>query len=151
MDHKTYQEKLLAFRDAELSDEERRKIAAHAEQCAECRAVLDAWGRLGTVLSRTAMPAASKSFVDGVMGRLARMEEPEPEPARPAWFPNWLFPALGYAFAFFLMFAAITHPNARPLVNTETVLLTYTSQGSEWTFSKEPADIIKIVGMKEGT
>ena len=148
MNHRKMQEKILTCHDTELPDDERQAITAHLESCKECREILSRWERIGTVLSRTEMPAPSENFVNRVMAHLP-WEEPASEPAQWPWpFPRWAIPAIGYAFAIFLFFAALLPEE--PLVNTGAVLLANVPQETQWTFSGEPPEISTLLAVKEG-
>ena len=142
MNHETIKEKVLAFRDQELTEEERGEVARHLPLCEECRGILKRWELIGGALSRAIPAGSSEVFVRGVMTRLARLDEPAPAGRRRA-FLDWLFPALGYGFAIALMVFAIA--NRESLVNTESVLLADVPQNSHWAFSAEPAGVNKIL------
>lgn len=148
MNHREIQEKALAFHDAELSGPERREIADHLASCEKCREALSRWEKIGKVLSTAEMPAPSENFVSQVMSRLPREEEPAEEPLE--WslpFFRWAIPAIGYAFAIFLFFAALLHQE--PLVNAGTVLLDGVPQEAQWTFSEEAPGINDLLIVKE--
>ena len=154
MNHEAVKDKLLAFQDAELPEEERREIAAHLGSCEACRGVLKQWELIGAMLAGAVSAEPSRAFVGRVMNRLAALEEAQTARAPLLPFPRWFLPAIGYAFAFFLMFLAISHPPEARLaasgpraaaVNTETVLLADIPQTSQWTFSAEPADLPNLV------
>ena len=119
MNHEMMKEKLQAFRDQELGEEGKREVLQHLPLCEECR----------------------ENFVQNVMARLERLEEPAPARPRLA-FLDWLFPVLGYGFAIALMFVAIAH--REPLVTAEAVLLADVPQNSHWAFSSEPTGVNKI-------
>ncbi len=143
MDHHKIKEKLLAFHDPELSNEERQELKNHISQCAECRAIAKRWEMISSTLDRSFSIEPSEAFVNNVMNRLANSEEAQ-APTISRWaLPKWLFPALGYGFAFFLMFMAISYRELP--VNTETVLLSGVPQSSHWTFGAEPPDVNKLV------
>ncbi len=143
MNHEIMKEKVQAFRDAELPQEERAEIETHLPACEECRGILKRAEVLGAALVRaSADDGLSEVFVRQVMTRLARMDQPAPAPRRPA-FLNWLFPALGYGFALALMFVAIAH--REPYINTESVLLADMPQNSQWAFSSEPAGVDDVM------
>ncbi len=147
MDHQTIKEKLPAFRDPELSEEERREIAIHLPLCEECRVILKQWEVIGTLFAGVLPPASSESFVSGVMSRLTVLEEAK-TPAVKRWpVPDWLLPILGYGFAFFLMFLAITHQEST--ASTESVLLTDVPQMSRWTYSAEPMDVDQLMDVSK--
>ena len=146
MNHHELKEKLLVFYDPELPEEERREIAGHLPSCEECRHVLRRWERISNVLSCgvSASTEPSETFVNRVMARLAVLEEAQRPAGSRASFLKWLLPALGYGFAFFLMFLAISQRELP--VNTETVLLSDISQASRWTFQPETPDMNLLVG-----
>lgn len=148
MDHENAEEKLSAFHDSELSVEERRKISEHLKTCADCRGRLNWLERMSAVMSQMQIPESSERFVNGVMDRLARLEEPVLGSARRSRpFFRWLLPAIGYAIALLLVFVAITY--REPVVNAETVLLAGTSQDAQWIFSSEVPDVNKLLVLKE--
>ena len=149
MNHKTLQEMLPVFYDAEFPEPERRIVSEHLAGCESCRNALKRWKAIRASLSGLQLPAASsEAFVSKVMGRITALEEAsQPEAAgEPRWsLPRWLLPALGYGFAFTLMFFAIQYRGVP--VNTEAVLLADVPQTSQWTFSTEAADVGKLVGL----
>ncbi len=55
MDHEQIQDKLSLFHDGEVTEPERREVAAHLSRCAECRGRLEQWDRFGSLLSKTAV------------------------------------------------------------------------------------------------
>ena len=142
MNHETMKEKVPAFRDRELPEEERKEITRHLPVCEECRGILKRWEALGGIFLKAPADGFPEIFVRQVMTRLARLDEPAPASRR--WrFLNWLFPALGYGFAIALMAMAIVH--REPFVNTESVLLADIPQNSHWAVSPEPAGLNKIL------
>ena len=142
MNHETIKEKLQAFRDRELAKEENGEIERHLPFCEECRGILKRWETIRGAFMRAASAGPSEIFVQEVMVRLGRLDEPAPSVRRWA-FLDWLFPALGYSFAIVLMAIAITH--REPLVNTESVLLADVPQNSHWAFSPEPAGVNTVL------
>lgn len=143
MNHEIMKEKVQAFRDAELPQEERTEIEKHLPLCEECRGILKRAEALGAAMMRASADGGpSDVFVRQVMTRLARMDQPEPAPRGPV-FLRWLFPALGYSFALLLMFVAIAH--REPYINTESVLLADIPQNSQWAFSSEPAGVDDVM------
>ena len=143
MNHEILKEKVPAFRDAELPEEERKEIDQHLPVCGECRGILKKTEVLGATISRvSADDGLSEVFVRQVMTRLACLDQPAVAPRRPV-FLDWLFPALGYGFAIVLMFVAIAH--REPFVTTESVLLADMPQNSQWAFSSEPAGVDEVM------
>ena len=143
MNHQSWKEKIACFHDPELPESERREIAEHLSACEECTGLLKQWKNLRTSFKTVSLPQSSGFFVNAVMGRLADLESPrEAEPAKPSVL-NWLLPAIGYAFAFCLMFVAISQREAP--INTSAVLLSDVPQSSQWTFSAEPPDVGGLV------
>ena len=143
MTHEDIKEKLLALFDRELDERERKEIASHLNVCEDCSGTLKRWEQISAAMSRagSASPSSGR-FVYSVMERIAASEKSAPA-KNPAPFLNWIFPTLGYTFAIFLMFIAITH--REPSVNTDAVLLADVSQTSRWTFSAESPDLNKLV------
>ncbi len=144
MVHEIIKEKLWMFYDPELSESDRKQIASHLESCRECRRALERWQKIQGVLSRPQDRPPSEVFVGEVMNRLAAPEAGrEPGRASRQWeLPQWLFPALGYGFAFFLMMVAIETRQAP--VNTEAVLLADVPSSTQWTFAKEQPDVHQL-------
>lgn len=148
MEHQEIRERLLAFRDMELPEGERRDIAFHLETCAECRGVFSRWERAGSALRRTPLPAASEEFVSRVLGRIEAMEEPAEEPVTAGWqLPRWIVMGLGYAFGVFLMFIAIA--NRQPVLNADSVLLSEMPQHTQWAAAYENPDAGQMFGMSK--
>ncbi len=143
MNHHEIKEKLLFFHDSELAHEERQELASHISQCTECKATVKRWEMVSSTLSCSLSVEPSEAFVNNVMNQLARLEEVEAPKVRRWQLPNWLLPTLGYGFAFFLMFMAITYRELP--VNAESVLLADVPQSSHWTFEATPADTDKLV------
>jgi hypothetical protein len=144
MDHQKIQTLLLTLDFPGLSPEEHRKAMAHIQECAECRGLFVRWERIQGVLSSAGAVTAPEGMVHKVMGRLADLEADAGEPAaifRP--LPQWLYPSLGYAFAFLLMFVAIAHwePYLNASPSTETVLLSSIPQGEQSFYAQEPPEI----------
>ena len=52
MEHSYYQERISAYFDGELSEEERRMVREHLQECPQCRALLDELGRLEGLAER---------------------------------------------------------------------------------------------------
>ncbi len=145
MDHQNIKEKLWAYRDFEISGPEQQEIFTHLQSCRECSFELNRLQTLGTKLKRIALAAPSEFFVRKVMDRLGDLEEAA-KPMLKWAFMDWLLPLTGYAFAFFLMFLAISHREAP--VNASAVLLADVPQGAQWTFSSEAPDINKLLGVQ---
>ena len=139
MNHESIKEKLFLYFDPETSDNERREINSHTDSCEECRLLLKRWEQIHNGLSKSPAPALSSPdfFTSRVMQRLDALENPAEEEKVPAksFVPQWLLPTLGYAFAFMLMFAAISQREMP--VNTEAILLNEIPQKSQWTFSAQ--------------
>ena len=144
------EEKILAWHDRELGDEERREAAAHLQVCEDCRQLLKHWEQIHAGLQRKIQLEPSEIFVTGVMDRIAEFEQPEERSVRRPLFPKWFLPLLGYGFAFVLMFVVIAQREA-PVntINTEAVLLSDVPQASSWTFSGESAEINKLIGVSK--
>ena len=148
MIHRDIEEKIFNFYDSEFSDEDRRMVTAHTQTCPACRELLLRAEKITTGLSRAGMPESSERFVNSVMARIQNLESQVRAPEkRRASSLEWLFPALGYALAFALMFFVISE--REPAVNTGEVLLADVPQETQWTFSKEPPEIYKLMGIKE--
>jgi anti-sigma factor RsiW len=144
MNHKQIQNHLSAFCDGHLPEDPMREVADHLRHCGECRSRVEYWRRTGSVFSGMVVDGQSENFVDRVMARLA---EPERR-AAPAFrvsfdLPKWVYPAMGYAFAVVLVFAAILarEPVLPIEANTETVLLTDIPEEAQWTFSGGVPDV----------
>ena len=144
MNHKRIQDHLSAFCDGELPEHRMREIADHVRSCDECRSRIESWKRVGSVFSGMTVDERSEEFVDQIMARLA---EPERK-ASPAFrgsfdLPKWLYPAMGYAFAIVLVFAAILarEPILRVDADTEAVLLSDIPEAAQWTFSSGVSDV----------
>ncbi len=146
MDHEAIKERLLLLNDREWAEGERQEITAHLQSCIECRKTLERWQRIQSVLARSQRLGPSEVFVDGVMSRLAAREAAQEQGTlrRPWAFPNWLFPALGYGFAFLLMMIAIESREAP--MNTAAVLLADVPRSSQWTFVHEQPDFNQLLG-----
>lgn len=148
MNHNQIKEKLSAFFDRELPEEERSEIALHSRSCSECRKVLEDWARLRTAFSEIEKPEPSENFVESVMDRLEVEELTALSvPRERSSILRWLVPAFGYAFALFLVFAAVTPQE--PSVDTGTVLLSEVSEGAQWAFGNEPLDLGKLLNGEE--
>ncbi len=148
MNHQNIKDKLLSFRDPELSEEERGEIAAHLPLCEECRGVLSRWETAQTAFGSVSLEP-SETFVGGVMNQLAALEEAQTRAGNRWALADWLLPVLGYGFAFALVFLAITHRESA--VNAEAVLLADVPQTSSWAFSEETPEIDKLMDVsKEG-
>ena len=84
---------LSAYLDGELGAEDRQRIEAHIEGCAECRRVLDEWRRVGSALAALcAVPSAAGSLPERVLALVRRGE-----PARETVLPWFALPALRWA------------------------------------------------------
>ena len=143
VDHESVKETLLAFHDAELPEKERLAIGAHLSSCTECRNTLKRFEMISSAFKRSFPVESSETFVNSVMNRLTNLEEAKTSVVSSWMLPKWLLPILGYGFAFFLMFIAITYREMP--VSTETVLLSNIPQSAQWTFEAEPPDMNKLV------
>ena len=122
MNHRKMQEDLLALNDPELPGEVRREIMIHLQKCKDCQDLRNRWQRIRAIFFGAQITTTSGNITRKVMERLADLEVDNEGPD-PIWGPmsQWLFPTLGYAFAFLLMFAAIAHwePYLNGRSNTE--------------------------------
>ena len=73
--------------DGELSEAERTELAAHLEQCADCRAARDAAARVAEGVRRLAPPPVPLGFAERTLKRL----DEAPAPARRRPLP-WIVP-----------------------------------------------------------
>jgi len=144
MDHQKIREMLFVLDAPELSAEERREVTAHAQGCVDCRGLLTRWERIHGMFSNVQTATAPRGMTDRVINRLEALEVRTEEPAAilRRWV-QWLYPTLGYAFAFSLMFMAIAHwepfLNMRP--STEKVLLSGIPQGEQSFFTQKTPEI----------
>ncbi|MBI4388104.1 MAG: zf-HC2 domain-containing protein [Candidatus Omnitrophica bacterium] len=149
MDHQSIKEKLLSYKDPELSTAEREQITLHLTSCEDCRSAFARWEAVRSKFKALPSARSSEAFVNQVMARLDALEKVEPtivvSEQRP--FLRWLLPLTGYAFAFFLMILAITHQEQQ--VNTDAVLLADVPQASQWTFSMETPDTSRLLGIQK--
>ncbi len=101
------QRRLSAFRAGQLSAWRARRIAAHLEQCAVCRAECDQLQRLDAVLGRwTAEAEPRANFEARVWNRIRAAEQERPTTIREGWLrPAWM---LGAACATALAMVSIT-------------------------------------------
>lgn len=145
MKHKRIKDKLLAFRDLELTDAERQEIAEHLRSCEECRLALKRWELVSDAFHRVVPIEPSEDFAENVMKRIPLPEMAVPVPRRKL-VPNWLIPALGYGFAILFVFAAVSYryPTA---TTTENILLADVPQTSQWIFSPDVPEITKLIGI----
>lgn len=143
MNHDEIKDKLVFFHDPELAEGERGEISVHVSSCPECAKTLKQWENARVPFAGLTPGAPSEFFVNRVMTKLAEREELK-KPVEFRWpFPQWIFPTLGYGFAFFLMFVAISQRELP--ANTGEVLLADVPQASRWTFSAEQPDINQLV------
>ena len=144
MDHSSLKEKLSAFRDQELPEEERRKIVSHLSSCEECREILNHWEIMGKSLAGAFPTKPSEGFIFKVMNRLDEMEESKKSAANRSPF-QWLLPVMGYGAAFVLMFAVLSQGESP--INTASVLMEDISPSARWTLSSEQPDINQLIGI----
>jgi anti-sigma factor RsiW len=144
MDHQKIQALLLTTDSPELSPEERREVAAHLQACRDCGGLAARWERIHGMFAHVSAVPPPPGMADKIMKRLADLEasDVEPQAVRRPWV-QWLFPTLGYAFAFLLMFVAIAHwePYLKANPTTETVLLSSIPQGDQLFFAKDPPEV----------
>jgi len=153
MKHQNIEEKLLAFYDSELPPIEHEEVAKHLAICKDCQSVLENWEIVRRAVSRQAVPKPSENFVHKVMTKLVDLEEAKEKSLLFPALAKWLFPAIGYTFAIFIMFAAILHwePVMNGETSTETVLLANVPQALRWTFSDEEPRINKLLDLNENS
>lgn len=77
-----FAERLSAYLDGELGEDEREAMAAHLTACAACRVALAALARLGDLLRATPAPPLGEDLVPGL---LAQVTAPEAR-LRLRWF-----------------------------------------------------------------
>ena len=119
--HPVEKVELMAYLDGELPVERAAAVAAHVEQCAECRALaadfrlvserLAAWKvePAAARLAERVNAATQKHFEEGKAREVRTPKFTTPAPHRPL-IPRWVWGLAG-TFAFFLLVAAISIPN----------------------------------------
>lgn len=82
-------ELLSAFRDGELSPDERRAVAAHVEACKDCSEILADYDRIGQSLRRRGRTAAPSALAGDIRAALDRMDADAPifNPRLIGWRP----------------------------------------------------------------
>ncbi len=149
MNHQAIKEKLLVLRDGALSVFEVREIQKHLSGCAECRELSNRLEIISKALSRSGTQPSSEDFVQKVMARLEALEVPVPALEPEPWtLPRWLFPAIGYACAFFLMAIAVANRlEPAQLASTDDILLSDVSEDSQGVFLNDSSSLNSLFGV----
>ena len=149
MTHDEMKNKLEAYFDGELPAAENQEIAAHAENCVDCRKVLVTWDAVRRAFSKAKNLPPSENFVQSVIGRIEELEKPAPEPVKHEWpVLRWFVPALGYSFAFLLMFAAIV--SRQTPTNAEAILMADMPEYSQWAVEEDDPGMDSLFVMEQG-
>ncbi|MFW6161478.1 MAG: anti-sigma factor family protein, partial [Planctomycetota bacterium] len=83
MNCESAQDKLYDLLFDLLDDRERRELEAHLDQCAECRAELDAARRERALLDRWTVPAPPAGLAEATLAAARRKETPTMTPVEP--------------------------------------------------------------------
>ena len=149
MDHEWFKTRLLDLQDAELPEEERRRILQHVEVCPSCDEQLKHWKATRHALSSLLQVSSSDAFVDQVMAKVEAIPAHRPMGWRHrldrlvSWIPEWIYPELGLVAAGAILFLTAASLQQTP-VSTEALLLNRLplkdrwmglSQVSDWTGS----------------
>ena len=106
--------RLVAYMDGRATEVERHEVDLHLIACGECRARVEEFGRLWTVLNEAPMTQPSSSFDAALRQRIAA------EPARSGWAGLWAWvpaPRLAFAVSMLLVLSAWIS-NAPPIAVT---------------------------------
>jgi uncharacterized small protein (DUF1192 family) len=131
--HFIEQEELMAYFDGELSIDRAAVVAAHLEQCSECRAWAEESRALSERLTAWQVEPAPRSLTEHMTAAI-RIDEAKAQtadfnlPSRPRFpqfaLPQWVWASVG-AVCVFLVIAAISIPNllrSRIAANQSTAL-----------------------------
>lgn len=143
MNHQNLKDKLFLYNDPELAEAEREELTSHLSECGECRNLLGQFNSIQKTFPKISSSHSSETFVNQVMNKVAALESDQPSRAFQIPLPRWVFPALGYGFALFLMFVAVTHQHVP--VNAETVLLTDMPEESQWMVLSDLPNVDQLV------
>lgn len=94
MEHES--DNLVAFAAGTLPPEERRRVAGHVSECADCRAELESWKAVAgaTTAGAAAIPEPPPAALDGVWHAIGAAE-PVSQPAPVVAGPWWRTPSRG--------------------------------------------------------
>ena len=144
MDHEWFKTRLSELQDAELPEEERRRILQHAGACPSCREQLEHWKGIRQALSGLLRVDSSDAFIGQVMTKVGTLPTPQPAVWRlgldrlTSWIPEWLYPELGIAAAALLLFAIGFFQQGLAAVSAESLLMSRQPRDIEWVRSPQP-------------
>ncbi len=143
MNHELMQEKIWTLDDPELSLQERQEIEQHLTSCSDCAGKIAQLNSLQSRLKDFKLNE-NPAFTFKVMERLHEKTGGKlSQGSLLGFIPKWILPALGYGFAFFLMWSAIE--TRQPWITTQSVLLADVPAQAQWQYTQESPDLNNIV------
>jgi anti-sigma factor RsiW len=152
MDCRRAEELLSDYREGVLAPDARAEVETHLEECAECRALLEALGNVIDALRAFPVLEPSSDLADRAAGAALARPRPVAVVRRPSLVPSWLpAAAAGFALVAAGAFLLVTGPEAPTRAATRIVDRTVTAGSFLLERKDRLVEDVRILGVVIGT
>lgn len=144
MNHEQIKSEIFEYADSELDQVAHQEIKAHLNECAECRAELEAWKQISGILFDRNTYEEPANFAEKVMARIAQSQPSAPDAESGSWMelwglPRWEILTASAVLAVAILYSILVRSPGQAAASLDNVLLSSADivNGSALLFSEK--------------